>query len=338
MCAIQAVAMIDIAILCLAEDETRAGRILDALRSRGEAGRYRVRFRSSSPHDREWLACEADVRASACAVMCWSQACNLAENIRYHGLANELVQAGKVIFAELDKESLPQNLAAASSYHLPARTGLGGLLHRALFGNADDNLIVAAATEKAEGRDPPPPRSLTTIRWREFRKRAVLLVPVGLISSWLGIMDTDPVQRLLHPNIAAAFDTASAGKSCEPMREFSTRYPGSHWAQEAIEFMQHCPPVIVTEEKRFEVRAGRIDLYHSSTKAAAEALGERTLGEIATQNCDAFAADTKGTVRYRQLDGVKAECALERDGWICPTEGWAVCNVEQPVSNSEIYK
>lgn len=165
--------------------------------------------------------------------------------------------------------------------------------------------IVAAATEKADGRDPPPPSSVAVYKRQEFRKRVLSIgAPIGLASAIVGLWTNDSFQELIHPDVGRAFEAAWNSGQCAEMEAFSKEYPDSPWREEALGFMQHCETVAEyrTLEQIYPVRVDQIDVEAGQSLNEAQQFARSGLHNNANDICSLLERNTQGALESVLLD------------------------------------
>lgn len=325
--------MIDIVIFCLTVDHNRAGKLLDALREHGQSGKYRIRFVSSDPIAVSWNADKDLARSAACVLMCWSATTSDPAHAAYVRFGGELVQCGSLLSIELDDGSIPASVASASRYKLYEHRLGERILSWMLIGDAHRSLIVAAAIEKADGRDPPAASTVNLIRHIPLIRRILWVGgPIALLSSLIGIASYVPLQKAFAPTaMAKAYHDAEQSGDCDRMARFSSDHPSSPWANDAIEFQTRCTrmSVQVDEQYRTEVRAGQIDLQPAPDKTTARAQAAAKIRSLADERCAAYASVVHAKLRNVSVDGLKQICGSNQNGSICESEAWAVCHIRR---------
>lgn len=326
--------MIDIIIFTLSEDAARAGAVLDALKARGEAGKYRTRFIATHPRESGWRADKARAEACDCVLFCTSEATARQDAAAFRTLAGRVHRAERAIAVELDPGSLPAELTGCSAYPLDGPRANPAWWFRALFGNPHKNLITAAATDKAEGRDPPSPAALRGIALKQFGLRLLGLgTVVGLASSVAGLAGTGPVQQWWHADAGRAFAAAKA-KGCPEVRIFARdkRYQGSPWDGEAAKLIATCPaPQRTVMESRtlpLDAAIAAFDMAPVSDEAGARALGKKA----AEAKCTDYLQISGGAVARVTIERISQTCGVERGGHVCSTDAKLQCEVTAPRS------
>ncbi len=328
--------MIDIVIFSLPADEQRAGDILDAMKSRGEAGKYRTRFVAAHPADADWRAAKARAGESDCVIFVFSKATEVQETLRYRRLAETTHADGRAIAVELDPGSLPAELAGCSTYLLDGPRANPAWWFRALFGNPHKNLIVAAATDKAEGRDPPSHAALRGIALKQFWQRLLgVAAVIGVISSIIGISGTEPVQKWWHAEKGRAFEAAKA-KGCPGVRAFS-REPanqGSPWQDEVTAYLADCPAaekeVEGEQSQALQIVIGMSEAKAHPNDAQARQASADAAREKARTDCDIAYSAMGGRVQSVRLERVSQSCSPKDGGMACSTDALAICSIAMP--------
>lgn len=328
--------MIDIVIFALPHDEQRAGAILDALKSRGEAGKYRTRFVTAHPADADWRAAKTRAGESDCVIFAFSAATGRQDALPYRRLAGATHAESRAIAVELDPGSLPAELGACSSYRLDGPRANPAWWFRALFGNPHKNLIVAAATDKAEGRDPPSPEALRSIALKQFGLRLLGLgTVIGLASSIIGISSTETIQKWWYADKGGAFAAAKA-KGCTGVRAFSREVAnqGSPWQSEVDSYLVDCP--LAEKEvpsEQLQAWTSAIGLDEAPVQRD-EAKARRASAEAAREKakvyCGEFYSHMRGKVEAVQLKRVSQSCQPYGVGIACSTEALAICSIAMP--------
>lgn len=330
--------MIDIVIFALPADEARAGTILDALKSRGEAGKYRTRFVVAHHADADWRAAKARVEGCDCVVFVFSAATGGQAMVPYRALARKVHEAGHAIAVELDPGTLPAELAGCSTYPLDGPRANPAWWFRALFGNPYRNLITAAATDKAEGRDPPSLTALRSIALKQFGLRLLALgTVIGLVSSVIGISSTDVVQKWWHAGQGRDFAEAKA-KGCPGVREFARNATnqGSPWQDEVTAYLADCPAAekIVEGEQTqpLQIVITRSEAAVQSDESEARRASADAAREKAQADCDMAYRAMGGRVLNVRLERVDQSCGPQGGGFACSTDALALCTITLPQS------
>jgi hypothetical protein len=296
--------MPDIVILALPADRTRADCILDGLSAPSAKALFVPRLVVAHPDDANWREAVRDAEAARCVVLCWSRtAANVAPLV---ALGQRLCNGGTAISVELDPDSLPATLAGCSNYELHGFRCRRDPFCRFVFGDSYVSQIVAAAQEKAMGRDPPSPVTLARmVRARAWVAGVGAAAAFGLFSNVLQFGQLPFVAQWLDRDAAAAFAKAKAApQPCAALRRFSRTHTGSAFANEAIELLATCHSVtkIVPTPQRTSLP------IYGRTDAAARADAQRL--------CAAQARTMHGrlndvAIRSRNAEGAgEAECRL----------------------------
>lgn len=329
--------MIDIAILALPADAAAAGCLLDAFKSRREPGGFRVQLAVAHPNDSDWRIKEAVALDARAVLACCSSAGLLADAAAFRELAALLAAAGRAIAVELEPGAVPAELAGCSTYRLHGHQAFPRWWSRLFFGHPHRNLIAAAATDKAEGRDPPSEAALRTIQLTQLGLRlAPLIVVIGLTSSLIGLSDWEPVQKWWHADSGRAWVAARA-EGCPGARAFAanSRYVGSPWDDEVTQFLAGCPDPerVVTQD--FEEVVPFFIMQSDAPVAGDEATAQtaslaKFRSDVETA-CRDNPANGGGEVLDISLSDVRHQCNSVQGGIACSTDARAVCKVRVPV-------
>ena len=328
--------MIDVVIFAIPADEPRAGAILDAMKSRGEAGKYRTRFVIAHPAGADWRTAKGRAGASDCVIFVFSAATDGQDTLPYRRLAETTHAEGRAIAVELDPGSLPAALAGCSTYLLDGPRANPAWWFRALFGNPHKNLIVAAATDKAEGRDPPSHAALRGIALKQFWQRLLgVAAVIGVISSILGISGTEPVQKWWNAEKGRAFAAAKA-KGCPGVRAYS-REPanqGSPWQDEVTAYLADCPAAekeVEGEHRQpLQIVVGMSEAKAHSSEAQARQASADAAREKARADCDMAYSSMGGRVQSVRLDRLSQSCGPKDGGTACSIDALAICSIAMP--------
>lgn len=329
--------MIDIAILALPANAAQAGRLLDAFKSRREPGGFRVQFAVGHPHQADWRAKEEVAEEARAVLICCSHAVLGDDATLFRALAVRLAAAGRAILVELEPGSVPPELAGCSTYRLYGHQAQPRFWSRLLFGHPHINLIVAAATDKAEGRDPPSETAIRTIRLTQLGLRLLpVLTIIGLASSVIGLLEWEPVQKWRQAEIGVAWEAAKA-KGCPGARAFAANpaYQASPWDGDVTQYLAGCP-----DPERIEVQQHAdvvpFFLMQSEAPVSADIASARSASlakarsevELSCRDNPANAGASEFSIT---LSGEQQDCGPVQGGFACSTSARAVCTVKVPV-------
>jgi hypothetical protein len=330
-------AMIDIAILALPADTAAAGCLLDAFKSRREPGGFRVQLAIAHPHDADWRVKEAIAIDARAVLICCSAAVGAPDAALFRALAAQLAGADRAIAVELEPGGVPVELAGCSAYQLHDKQLFPPSWSRLLFGHPRRNLITAAATDKAEGRDPPSETAIWTIRLTQlFLRLGPVALIIGVVSGSIGIADWEPVQKLWHADTGRAWAAAQA-KGCPAARAFADNpdYAGSPWAGEVMQFLAGCPDPERVEDQEFEevmpFFVMQADAPVARSEAAARAASLAKFRSDVAMACRDNPANAGGEVLAVELSDVRQQCGRVDGGTACSTDARAICKVRVPM-------
>lgn len=325
--------MIDIALLALPADAAAAGCLLDGFKSRREPGGFRVQLAVAHPHDADWRVKEAVALDARAVLICCSAAVLAPDAALFRALAAQLADAGRAIVVELEPGAVPSELAHCSAYRLYENQAFPPRWSRLLFGHPHRNLIAAAATDKAEGRDPPSETAIRTIQVTQLGLRlAPLIVIIGVVSGSIGIADWEPVQKFWHADSGRAWAAARA-KGCPAVRAFADdpEHAGSPWAGEVTQFLAGCPDperdVAQVYEELVPLFLMQAEAPVKAGEAAARAASLAKYRAAAETTCRDNPANAGGEVLAITLTDVRHSCGPVAGGVACATDARAMCKV-----------
>lgn len=304
--------MPDIVVMALPADRARADCILDGLSGLTAKTSSLPRLVIAHPNDQGWRQAVQEAESGRCVVLCWSHATQHADAQPMAAFGQQLLVAGTAISVELDERSLPPELLGCTTYPLHGFRCWRDPLSRFVFGDSYVSQIVAAAQEKAMGRDPPSPVTLSRMVWVRAGVLVFSLVTIlSLVFNILQVGELPFVAKAMDPKAAAAFNAAKASKApCSALRAFSKANTGSPFADEAMELLGTCHMVTVTEDLP---DTKQLPVY-GATRAEAEGAAE--------DQCKALAGNMRAQLvssKITQLDAAgagMAECQF-----IVPTAG-----------------
>jgi hypothetical protein len=331
--------LIDIIIFALPADKASADRIADAIKERGITESNRFRLLSVHPMDAGWQ--EAARMAESCpsVAFCWSEATQAEDATVYRSLAKKVFEAGHAISVELDEGTRPETLTGCTTYPLYGWRADPNWFLRPFFGKELLYQIAAAAQEKAIGRDPPPPKAVAALAWKQFPTK---LVGLGALASFavtvLSIYRDPDFAKIRDPQAEAAFETAKASKSCDALRKFAVDHNGSAWSSQASELLATCKERPVTQMQKDKVT---LDFFVDDTidgiapvksDVDARRVSLKTAESKARQMCEDHAQMTGGKMLAASIDRVRQDCRSNGLGIVCQTAARAICAIDQPVA------
>lgn len=323
--------MSDIVLLSHQADEIRVHPLVDALvEDRQDIAWLRV-GNARSAADR---SIAADVEASRCVVLVWSQSSADAAAKRFHRLAKQAVAQGNAICVLIDTVTMPPDIGACTIYDMRGWRGAPQRWRKWLGGNLYMRDLVTGAKYKVAGRDPPPPGAPRQMLIRH----ALVLIPAifaplavlaTLLGFWGGLGFAD------GPSAAETRVWEAVDKNdCSQLKKFRLGNAVSYFAPHAQARLDGAVRTTKTIWEPVDRTQPFLvpELLADPKPDRASAIGDvRARAQTTARSiCIGLAEAGRAKLDGSEFGSLSESCTGSNAGTVCSAESKAICHLSEP--------